>query len=60
MKFVKTIYVPICNGILGEIGSLDVDSTHTHEIVDIPIDTLVLDLTKERLEDVEFGVEETA
>ena len=54
LNFVKTIYVPICEGIKGKIGSLDVDKNHRDEICDIPIDTLVLDSTKDNMDDKDF------
>ena len=49
--------MPICDGISGEIGSLVVDELHTDEMCDIHIDTLVLDLTKEDIDDNDFGLE---
>mmetsp|Transcript_28743 Transcript_28743/g.35047 ORF Transcript_28743/g.35047 Transcript_28743/m.35047 type:complete len:100 (+) Transcript_28743:451-750(+) len=55
LKYAGTIYIPICVGILGEIGSLVVDELHTDETCDIPIDILVLDLTQEEVDDDDFG-----
>ena len=57
LKYARTIYVPIREGINGEVGSLVVDESHTDELCDIPIDTLVLDLTKEDIADNDFGSE---
>ena len=54
MKDAGTIYVPICDGISGEIGSLVIDQNQTDDSYTLPIDTLVLDLTKE-----DFAVDET-
>ena len=51
-----TIYVPICDGISGEIGDLVIDDSHTDELCDIPIDTLVLDMTNEETDYDEIGV----
>ena len=58
LNFAGTIYVKICDGITGEIGSLVVDETHTNELCDIPIDTLVLDFNRDGLEGDDFGAEE--
>ena len=49
LDFARTIYVPICDGISGEIGSLDIDELHTDEMYNFPIDTLVLNSTKKIL-----------
>ena len=57
MKYARTIYIPICDGISGEIGSLVLDKTHTDEMCDIPINTLVLDLTVDQSEVDDIGVE---
>ena len=54
-----TIYLPICEGIFGTIGSLDVDESHIYEICDVPIDTLVSDSTKKISDDEDFGAFET-
>ena len=51
--------MPICDRISGEVGSLVVDELHTDELCDIHIDTLVLDLTREYIDDNEFGLEAT-
>ena len=42
-----TKFVPICDGISGKIGSLVVDETFVDESIDLPIDTLVVDLTRD-------------
>ena len=49
------MYVPICDGISGKIKSLDVDESHTDEMCDISIDTLVLNSTKKYSDDEDFG-----
>ena len=59
LNFARTIYVPICDGISGKIGSLDVDESHTDEMCYIPIDTLVLDNTKKYSDDEDFGAFKT-
>ena len=51
--------MPIRDGISGEIGSLDVEESHTDEMCDIPIDTRVLDSTKKYSDDEDFGAFET-
>ena len=56
LEYARTIYIPICEGISGEIGSLVLDETHTDEMCDIPIDTLVLDLTVDQSEVDDIGV----
>ena len=40
-------FIPLCPGITGEIGGLIVDSAHERDTSEIPIDSYVLDLTKE-------------
>ena len=47
MKNAGTIYVPICDRILSEIGSLVIEQNHNDDLYALPINTLVLDLTKE-------------
>ena len=46
-----TKFVPICEGISGEIGSLKIGETFVDAQVDLLIDTLVINLTKERVKD---------
>ena len=55
VKAAETKFIPLCGGISGKIGSLVVDETYEDEEVDIPIDALVLDLTKEGDGDDENG-----
>ncbi len=59
LNFARTIYVPICDAISGKIRSLDVDESHTDEMCNIPIDTLVLYSTKNYSVDEDFGAFET-
>jgi transposase len=40
-------FMPLCEGISGTIGNLVVDGTYKEDPVAFPIDTLVIDLTKE-------------
>ena len=54
MEIAGTKFVAICDGILGEIGSLAATETFTNEPVDLPIDILVVDLTRGDNLDVEF------
>ena len=58
MKFTATIYVPICDGITGEMGSLEINDVHTYELCDMSIDTFVLDLTLDEVDGDEFGIKE--
>jgi hypothetical protein len=46
LKAAATIFVPMCEGISGTIGTLTVDPTYIDDEVDIPIDALVLDLAR--------------
>ena len=45
LNLVTTKFVPICHGIKGTIGSLEFDETFVHESVNVPIDTLINDLS---------------
>ena len=47
--------VPLCGGIDGRIGELNVDESYKDGEVSIPIDTLVVDLTRNGLEVDEIG-----
>lgn len=42
-----TIFVGICGGLYGMIGDLIIDENWEDERVDVPIDTLVVNLTEE-------------
>ena len=58
-KLATTKFVPLCNGLSGEIGNLNVDADHTPEPLVFPIDTLVLNLTNEDgFDDENFLLEE--
>ena len=59
LKIAGTKYVGLCDGISGEIGSLNVDENYVEEEVDLPIDTLVTDLTNEDNEVDEFNMNES-
>ena len=50
-----TKFVAICDGISGNIGSLLVDETFIDESVDLPIDTFVVDVTKNNDFEGELG-----
>jgi hypothetical protein len=41
-----TKFIPLCEGISGTIGDLKIDQTYQEEEIGIPIDALVLDLTR--------------
>ena len=47
--------VPICGGLEGEIGSLNEDENWKDDEVSIPIDNLIVDLTRNGLEVDEIG-----
>ena len=53
-----TKFVPLCEGISGEIGNLEVDDLFRYESINLPIDTLVVDLTCVYKEDDELGESE--
>ena len=40
-------YTPLCPGLQGQIGSLTIDPDHVQDRSKIPIDSLVVDLTKD-------------
>jgi len=46
LKAAATKFVPLCEGISGTIGALTIDPTYQEDEIDIPIDALVLDLTR--------------
>ena len=54
LKITGTKYVSICDGIEGHIGTLIVDDTLRYESVMLPINTLVVDLTKDVEENIEL------
>ena len=41
-----TKLIPFCEVISGEVGNLEVDDLFRYESIDLPIDTLVVDLTR--------------
>ena len=54
LKFAGTKYVGICDGIPGKMGELVIDPNWDDEIVSIPIDTLMVDLTQKMDNDGEM------
>ena len=40
-------FIPLCPGITGQIGELTIDTTHERNTTEIPIDSFVIDLTRE-------------
>ena len=52
------IFVPLCEGIYGEVGNLKVNDSFRYESIDLHIDTLVVDLICVVEEDNEFGESE--
>ena len=57
-KIAWTKFVPLCDGISGIIGDLKIDDTFKYESVMLPIDTLVVDLTKHVEDDDTMFAEE--
>ena len=57
-KVTRTKFVPLCEGISGIIGDLKIDDTFRYESVMLPIDTLVVDLTKHVKDDDTIIAEE--
>ena len=55
LKYANEIYVPICDEIDGTIRSLSINENHTDEPHVLPIDTLVIDLTKDINSDADIG-----
>ena len=47
LRYAVTIYIPICDGISGDIGNLVIDQIYTNDPHVLHIDTLVLNLTRE-------------
>ena len=47
LQLALTIFVNLCRGIQGAVGSLTVDTNHLEEEMVLPIDTLVVNLTKD-------------
>ena len=41
------VFVKLCHGISGEVGKLTIDSNYIPEKFRLPIDTLIVDLTKD-------------
>ena len=58
LGFATTKFVPICRGVSGTIGELQVDENYVAEPHDLPIDTLVLDFANSSTDDKETGVDE--
>ena len=58
LGFATTKFVPICQGISGTMGELQVDENYVAEPHDLPIDTLVLDFANNSVDDNETGVDE--
>ena len=52
-----TTFILLCDGIFGTIGALVVDETFGYESVTLPIDKLIVGLTRIELDDSKFGPE---
>jgi hypothetical protein len=58
LRIAAAKFVPLVDGLEGEIGSLTCDAEYERPVVQLPIDTLVIDLSKlEDTEDLLSGVE---
>jgi hypothetical protein len=55
VKAAATKFIPLCEGISGTIGALNIDPTYQEFEIDIPIDALVLDLARIDEEDGDSG-----
>ena len=55
MGYAGTISPEICDGISGEIGNFILYKSHPNDSYTPPLDTLVLDITKEDDESEEIG-----
>ena len=55
MDIAGTKFVSLCEGISGKIGSIVETEDFTNESVDFPIDTLIVDLTRDVGEDEDWG-----
>ena len=51
VKIALTKFVPVCCGLEGTIGSLEINENYVAEPCEVPIDTLVLTLSKTQEED---------
>ena len=58
LTIARTKFVPLCEGISGEVVILEVDDSFRYESINLPIDTLVVDLIRVSKEDDEFGESE--
>ena len=57
-KVTRTKFVPLCEGISGIIGDLKIDDTFKYESVMLPIEALIVDLTKHVEDDDTMFAEE--
>ena len=55
VKAVATKFLPLCEGISGTNGALNIDPTYQEDEIDIPTDALVLDLARFDEEGGDFG-----
>ena len=55
LSIAGTKFVQLYEGISGVIANLEVDPKFRYESVTIPIDTLMVDFTREDVDDDEFG-----
>ena len=58
LKIAGKTFIENCDGISGSIGSLKEDGDFNNEPMSIPIDTLVVDLTRDKDEFAELGTVE--
>ena len=55
LKLATTKFVPLCRGIEGTVGSLEVNENYVPEPVDVPIDTLLIDFNNQQSDDVDIA-----
>jgi hypothetical protein len=55
IKKANSIFVPLCDGISGTIGALTIDDNHIPNRQGMPIDMVVMDVTRDLAEEVEYG-----
>jgi hypothetical protein len=58
IKKANTIFVPLCEGISGTMGNLIIDDNHVPNRQGMPIDMVVMDVTRELVEELEYDDEQ--
>jgi transposase len=55
IKKANSIFVPLCEGISGTIGALTIDNNHVPNRQGMPIDMVVMDVTRDLVVEIEYG-----